>query len=94
MFRRLVLVAAGLSTRGAGADLVTTPPSKHGKMATPPVGYDASLYRRVSPVNTSECLDKVRDVPLRFYEFAYERVEGRRKMGVWVTTLNRCCRRP
>jgi hypothetical protein len=33
-------------------------------------------------VNTSECLDKVRSIPLKVYEFAYDTVKGRRQLGV------------
>jgi ATPase family AAA domain-containing protein 3A/B len=33
-------------------------------------------------VNTSECLEKVRSIPLKVYEFAYDTVKGRRQLGV------------
>jgi len=50
--------------------------------------YDASsLYRKVQAVNTSECLEKVRSLPLRLYEFAYDTVKGRRQLGVIGSSL-------
>ena len=45
--------------------------------------YDEKkLYRKVQAVNTSECLDKVKALPLKLFEFAYDTVKGRRQLGV------------
>jgi ATPase family AAA domain-containing protein 3A/B len=45
--------------------------------------YDEKkLYRKVQAVNTSECLSKVKALPLKLFEFQYDTVKGRRQLGV------------
>ena len=45
--------------------------------------YDQNeLYRKVMPVNTSECLEKVTQLPLKVFEFKYDSVQKRRQLGV------------
>jgi ATPase family AAA domain-containing protein 3A/B len=40
------------------------------------------LYYDISSANCSESLFKIRNVPIKLYEFKYDSVEGRRHMGV------------
>jgi ATPase family AAA domain-containing protein 3A/B len=40
------------------------------------------LYQDISPANCTESLHKIKNAPIKLYQFKYDSVEGRRHMGV------------